>query len=322
LITFNVIEPMLFKRSMGVSEVAQLVSAAFWGFLWGPIGLILSAPLTVCFVVLGKYVPQLKFVEILLGDEPALDPAVSFYQRLLAWDQDDATQLVEAEMKSGSPESMFDRLLIPALAYAKRDRLAGEINDDDQAFILRTIGEIVDEVVEVVPVETEPGPREPGPRVHVLACPSLDEFDALALEMLKKILRDERWDFEVVSSDMLTAEVLKRVSETEPGLVCIGSLPPGSSAHARYLCKRLRSRLPEARILVGRWGPKLDAKSEAQLKDAGADAVEMDLLSTRNTMRSLWAVLAQADRRKLAASSPAASSLADDRIRNAEPAAV
>jgi hypothetical protein len=291
---------MLFKRSMGVSEVAQLVSAAFWGFLWGPIGLVLSAPLTVCFVVMGKYVPQLKFLEILLGDEPALDPAVGLYQRLLAWDQDDATQLVETEVKCSSAEAVLDRLLIPALNLAKRDRINGEINQDDEAFIIRTVREIVDDLTAVA-LEKDPIPAG-GPRVHVLACPSLDDFDRLALEMLRKVLRDERWNFEIVSSDMLTADLLDRVSETEPGLLCIGSLAPGSLAHARYLCKRLRSRFPEARFVVGRWGAKLDPAVEAQLKDAGADAVETDLLSTRNTMRSLWPVLAEAEKRKLAAS--------------------
>ncbi len=90
----NVIEPRLYGHSIGVSEVALLVAAALWAFLWGPIGLILSSPLTVCLVVLGKYVPQLKFLDVLLGDEPALDAHVTFYQRLLARDQDEATQLV------------------------------------------------------------------------------------------------------------------------------------------------------------------------------------------------------------------------------------
>jgi len=101
---------------------------------------------------------------------------------------------------------------------------------------------------------------------------------------------------------MLTAEVLEHVSESEPGLVCIGSLPPGSAAHARYLCKRLRSRLPESRILVGRWGAKVDPALETQLKEAGADMVESNLLETCRTMRALWPVLAEEERKKNAAS--------------------
>ena len=104
LLASNVAEPRLYGHSIGVSEVALLVAAAFWAFLWGPIGLILSSPLTVCLVVMGKYVPQLKFLDVLLGDEPPLDAHVTFYQRLLARDQDEATQLVMAQAKASSPD--------------------------------------------------------------------------------------------------------------------------------------------------------------------------------------------------------------------------
>ena len=118
-------EPWLYGQSIGVSEVALLVAAAFWTFLWGPIGLVLSGPLTVCLVVLGKYVPQLEFFDVLLGDEPALDPDVTYYQRLLARDQDEAAQMVLAQAQDDVPEQVYDELLVPALNYAKRDRERG-----------------------------------------------------------------------------------------------------------------------------------------------------------------------------------------------------
>ena len=102
---------------------------------------------------------------------------------------------------------------------------------------------------------------------------------------------------------MLTAEVLAHVAETRPGLVCIGSLPPGSAAHARYICKRLRAKLPNARIVIGRWGSQIEPGVMKQLKEAGADLVESSLIATRNAMRALWPVLAEAaDRKKVAAS--------------------
>ena len=110
VVTANVAEPRLFGHSMGVSEVALLVAAAFWAFLWGPIGLVLSSPLTVCLVVLGKYVPQLEFLDVLLGDEPSLDADVSYYQRLLARDQDEAAQLVLAQAKTSSARTGLRRV--------------------------------------------------------------------------------------------------------------------------------------------------------------------------------------------------------------------
>ena len=104
LIVANVVEPWLYGQSMGVSEIALLVAAAFWAVLWGPVGLVLSSPLTVCLVMLGRYVPQLEFLAVLLGDEPALDPSVSFYQRLLARDQDEAEDLVLEHLKTDPPK--------------------------------------------------------------------------------------------------------------------------------------------------------------------------------------------------------------------------
>jgi hypothetical protein len=148
LICNNVLEPRLFGRSMGVSEVALLVVAAFWAFLWGPIGLVLSNPLTVCLVVLGKYVPQLEFFDVLLGDEPALDADVSFYQRLLARDQDEATEIVLTHVQTLGPEQVYDALLVKALCHVRRDREQDQLTDFDEEFILRATGEIVEDLSE------------------------------------------------------------------------------------------------------------------------------------------------------------------------------
>ena len=149
LIISNFIEPRLYGQSMGVSEIALLVSAAFWAFLWGPIGLVLSSPLTVCLVVLGRYIPQLEFLSVLLGDEPALDAAISFYQRLLARDQDEAESLVIEQMKAAeSPEQVYDAMLLPALGAIKRSRVAGDITEDDERYALQVIREIVEDIGE------------------------------------------------------------------------------------------------------------------------------------------------------------------------------
>ena len=129
----NLLEPRLFGHSIGVSEVALLMAAAFWAFLWGPIGLVLSSPLTVCLVVLGKYVPQLEFLDVILGDEPSLDADVTYYQRLLARDQDEAAQLVLTQAKTFPPEQVYDRLLVPALNYVKQDRDAGRLDGSRRA---------------------------------------------------------------------------------------------------------------------------------------------------------------------------------------------
>jgi predicted PurR-regulated permease PerM len=280
VVTYNAIEPIFFKRSMGVSEVAQLVSAAFWGFLWGPVGLVLSAPLTVCLLVLGKYVPQLEFLVVLLGDDPPLEPDVSLYQRLLAWDEDDATQLIAEQSKLLPADSIYDDMLIPTLNFMKRDRLRGEITGEDEAFILRASRDLIDEAL---PATDLPAAKEVGPRV--LACPAVDGGDGLALDMLAQLMQGDRWQFDIIPKDMLTAEIVQLAVQNDVQVVCIGSVPPGGLAHSRYLCKRLRAQLPNAKILVGRWGRKGVSESEQQqLLEAGADAVTNTLTATRRQL--------------------------------------
>jgi hypothetical protein len=297
----NVMEPWLFSQSMGVSEVALLVAAAFWAFLWGPVGLVLSSPLTVCLVVLGKYVPQLEFLDVLLGDEPPLEADVSYYQRLLARDQDEAAQLVLTQAKTSTPEQVCDALLVPALNYVKRDRERDELTEADEQFVLRATREIVEDLGErqaAAAVAAGAGPPAeagagPPRKTLVLGCPGHDEADALALAMLKQLLDPARWEMEIMSVEVLSAELVSLAGEKEPALVCIGALPPGGLAHTRYLCKRLRARLPGARIVVGRWGLKGNVEqNEAQLREAGADQVETTLTETRDHLTAWLPVLA------------------------------
>ena len=146
LIVANAVEPWLYGQSMGVSEIALLISAAFWAFLWGPVGLVLSSPLTVCLVTLGRYIPQLEFLAVILGDEPALDPGVSFYQRLLARDQDEAEDLIRDHLKTRSEEEVYDEMLVPTMQATQVGRNRGDITEDDEKFVLRAIREIVEDL--------------------------------------------------------------------------------------------------------------------------------------------------------------------------------
>ena len=122
LVSNMVMEPWLYGQSAGVSEVALLVAVAFWTWLWGPVGLLLATPLTVCLSVLSKYIPQLDFVNTLIGMSPSLTCRAHYYQRLLARDDDEAAEIVEAYGQTHAPEDVYDDLLVPALTMAKRDR--------------------------------------------------------------------------------------------------------------------------------------------------------------------------------------------------------
>lgn len=172
---------MLYGKSVGVSEVALLIAAAFWTWLWGPIGLVLSTPLAVILVVLGKYVPYLEFLDVLIGDQPALEPHVVYYQRLLAQDEDEAMDLVEDYLKKHSAEKLFDAVLLPALMLARHHRERGELSTQDERFIVQTTREIL-ENLDLSSTDPEEGPEdqapergEQAPPKLILACPARDE---------------------------------------------------------------------------------------------------------------------------------------------------
>jgi predicted PurR-regulated permease PerM len=296
LITGNVLEPLLYGKSIGVSEVALLVAAAVWAFLWGPIGLVLSGPLTVCLVVLGRHVPQLEFLGVILGDQPVLEPEVNLYQRLLARDQDEATQFVRDRLKEPNPEKVYDDLMVPLLTQVRRDRERDSIEERDEQFVLRATQEILEDLDEdpsnAAP-ETEPAPDSGSrPPARVLGLPSRDEADVLALNMLRQLLGPTRWEMEVASAEMLSSELVELAVAREPEVICVAALPPGGLIHTRYLCKRLRARFPKARILVGRWGLAGNLEQNQQeLQEAGADLVATTLLETVRHLHSWLPVL-------------------------------
>jgi hypothetical protein len=299
LIVGNVLEPILYGRSMGVSEVALLVSAAFWAWLWGPVGLVLAVPMTVCVAVLGKYVPQLKFFEVLLRDEPVLSHPVRYYQRLLAHDDDEAADMVEEYLTDHPWESVFDEVLLPALALARRDAERGELEADERESVYQTTREVLDELVfrqqqisklASVPVGEEPPER---PEVPALAFPAHDEADELALHMLAQLLAPAGCRLEVFSSRSLAAEVLRRAGEERPAFVVIGALPPRGLAQSRHLCKRLRAACPELKLFVVCWGQadNLDRAIDS-LRQAGADGVVATLREARAQLVPLVQVAA------------------------------
>jgi predicted PurR-regulated permease PerM len=286
----NFIEPMLFGQSIGVSEVALLVSAAFWAWLWGPIGLILSAPLTVCLVVLGKYVPHLEFFDIMLGDAPVMPPRLTFFQRLLARDQDEAAAVVEKFAETASPDAAYDEFLIPALVTTRRAVDHHDLAETEQKQIETGVLEIAEQISagDFAPLsakaDSDRASSEPT-RVHILGCPARDEGDELAMSLFGRLLNADRWDLEIVPVAALAAELIDRVYQTQPAVIVIAALPPGGLAHTRYLCKRLRQRFDDVRIAIGLWGLEGDtADARKLLAEAGADHIATTMLETRSQL--------------------------------------
>jgi predicted PurR-regulated permease PerM len=272
--TNALLEPLLYGRGAGVSQVAILMSIAFWAWLWGPVGLLLATPLTVCLGVLGKYVPSLSFLEVLLSDEPVTE-LNRYYQRLVAQDQDGAIEIVEELLETQTLLEVYEDVLIPALYYTKQDQRRDNLTAEEARAIYQATHELIDDLSASQASSAEAvssGPEENTtaalpPKIHILGCPAHDEADEVALRMLQQVLDPRRFKVEVTKVALLAAEVLSLVEQNAPTLVCIGLVPTGGLAQTRYLCKRLRARFPTLSIVVGCWsGTQDEAEILARLR--------------------------------------------------------
>lgn len=252
LVVSQILEPHLFGHSLGLSEVAQIVSAACWAFLWGPIGLILSGPMTACLLVLGKNVPQLRCLDVLLGDEAALTPPMTLFQRLAARDRDEIWHIVTTYGATHTPEQVVDDLILPALALSHEAADRGELSEDEVDWLTGTLREILeDENLPAATVEAAEPALEPAP---LLLAPAGSVGDSLALEVLERRLNGGDWKIHRLSDEALASDVVAAVRQSKPVAVVVGTLAGGELTQVRYLCKRLRIADPEIRIFVGRWG--------------------------------------------------------------------
>lgn len=265
IITANAIEPWLYGAHSGISPLAILIAAVFWATLWGPVGLILSVPLTLILVLVGRYVPQMNFLEVLLGDAPALSPQEVFYQRLLAMDQDEARNIAESYLQGKSLQSLYECVLIPALRLAEEDRHTDVLGDRSSEFISQSTRELIDDLGE----RDTTGPEAAGiersssenhtsdsslTQASVVCLPARDQADELVGMMLAQLLqkagvKNARWlQIDTVEN------MLDQVEQGHFTIACVSALPPFAVGQARSLCKRLHQRFPDLSVIVGLWG--------------------------------------------------------------------
>jgi predicted PurR-regulated permease PerM len=262
LIIANFIEPWLYGAQVGISSLALLVTAVFWTVLWGPAGLILSTPLTVCLVVLGRYVPQLSFLHVLLGDEPVLGPEAQIYQRLLAMDQLEAHTVVGQFLKGRPLVELYDSVLIPALSMAEQDRHKGAIDAVREEFLFLSINEMIAEFSEYQVAESSSG-EGPAPmadatenlEARVLCLPAHDRADEITAAMLAQLLEQRglaALSFPIGGPSL--SELFALIEAKRGDIVCISALPPYALAPARAMCKQIRERFPRLTVVVCVWG--------------------------------------------------------------------
>ncbi|WP_043833757.1 AI-2E family transporter [Muricoccus aerilatus] len=298
----QVVEPLVYGHSTGLSPVSVIVAAIFWTWLWGPIGLILATPLTLCLVVLGRHVERLAFLDVMLGDRPALTPVENFYQRMLAGDTDEALSQAETLLKDRSLTAYYDEVALQGLRLAANDVERGVLPPDRLERLRNAASGLVGDLASVPDEDPSPKaaaaaaekgtiepPRETAPSVPlpplaerpgawagerpVLCLAGRGPLDEAASAMLAQLLSKHGVGARVVPHEASSREQVGHLDTTGVAMVCISYLDiSGSPAHLRYLLRRLRQRLPGVPLLVGLW-PEGEAvlTDKAQAKAVGAD---------------------------------------------------
>ena len=262
----NLVEPMLYGAHTGISSLAILMAAIFWTAIWGPIGLVVSTPLTVCLLVVGRHVPQLRFLHILLGDEPPLTPESRFYQRLLAMDYEEAREVLQKCLNEMSLEELYENVMIPALGLAEQDRHQNLLQDENEKFISQSTRELIDELwdprngegehesegdgsLEISPKAAAPHPVRP---LSILCVPARDEADEIVGTMLAQLLQGAGHRAECLEVE-IAERMIAQISREKPDIVCISALPPFAIPAVRALYGRMHAQNPTQKILVGLW---------------------------------------------------------------------
>ena len=305
-----VIEPLLYGRSAGVSAIALLAGAGFWTWLWGAVGLALAVPLTVCLVVTSRAVAGLEFIEVLLSDDPPVEPHLVFYQRLLAGDAADAEDLVAETARSTSLAAALDRIIAPALARARQDRETEQLTQEEFARILSMVRDIIEKTPMSPAGAAAPEPTPAG-AARVAGCPARDEVDALGLAMLARLLEPAGFELRIAPAGGLVGEALALMETEAPTLVVVGAVGVAGRGRMRHIVKRLRMSQPDTAILSTRWGAGTGPAVRADLIAAGADDIATSLAEAR----------AEVLRRLGAPPEPDASSLDGHAVQPLAPAA-
>ena len=291
LILVNFVEPLVYGRSAGLSPIAIILAALFWTLLWGPVGLLLATPLTVCVAVMGRYIPELGYLNVILGVEPALTPEARFYQRLVAMDGEEAEDIAEKFANEHGLLELYDKMVIPALGLAEHDRHAHTLEETRERFIFEATREMIDYLEErsEAKEETEARPKSvaqrPAPALCIVA--AHDEADHVAGLALARMLPAPEFNARVIPFPLLASEVLDEIAQNACKVVCISALPPHAAAQAGQLCKRLKKRFPDLKVMVALWMSERADKLESRLHDVGVDVVVTRLPEAIDQLREL-----------------------------------
>ncbi|CAN5753496.1 hypothetical protein BH11PSE13_BH11PSE13_06010 [soil metagenome] len=316
MLSNNVIEPWLYGASTGLSAMSLMVSATFWTALWGPVGLIMSTPLTVCLLVIGRHLPRLRFLDVLLGSQPALDTPTRIYQRLIAGDVEEASELANEQVVDGNVIGFYGEAGLPVLRMASSDH-ASVATAEHRHRVVIGMNAVIDDLL-----EQQPPPESAGATAHEAADETAGaarivciggkwEVDTLAARMLAHALSLEKYSAVHRAAGTVSADYIAGLALDGVQVVCLSYLSPEPAVQARHFCRRLRRRWPEVQIVLGLWNAPAELLGEDACKTLGADAVVTSigeaavriaaLMGAQLSEGFMEAVVPEADAQRLAA---------------------
>jgi GAF domain-containing protein len=301
-IVSNFVEPWVYGANTGVSPIALIISAVFWTWLWGPVGLVLSTPLTVCLAVMGRHVPRLEFLGILLSEDQALAPHEEFYHRLLSFSMDSAEEFATKYVETESLTALYDNVLIPAIGAVEIDAHRGSITAEQRTSALQRVHEIIDDfsgseasLNDAQEQKIDLAKAAPATGSNIVCLPANAYCDELAGEMLAQLLRNQGFQAENVPARLKHEELIDRAVEVDPECICISVVPPTSIAQARHLASAVRERLKNVTILVGVWSVRFDAeKLRERLRGAHVSDVAVSLEDAVQRVYKMTAAISDA----------------------------
>jgi predicted PurR-regulated permease PerM len=285
LVINNVIEPWLYGASTGLAAVAVLLSAAFWTVLWGPVGLILATPLTVCLVVMGRHLPQFRFLDLLLGSDPVFDQPTQLYQRLLAGNVEEATELAEQQIATEGLATFYSRTAVPALGMAAADH-ARVASAEHRHRVSSGVVALLRELREEHPVPAG-SDEAAGPSGRVLCIGLRWQADSLAADMLAHTLAIGGVAAQALPATAVSAERIGSLDLRGVQVVCLSSFHPEPEALARYACRRLLRLQPDLKIVLTLWHAPASLREPEAASLLGASAIALSLLEATHRITDL-----------------------------------
>ncbi|WP_430407673.1 AI-2E family transporter [Hydrogenophaga sp.] len=268
LISNNIIEPWLYGASTGLSAMSLIVAATFWTALWGPVGLALSTPLTVCLMVFGRHLPQLAFLDVLLGSRPALEPSARLYQRLLAGNSADAIELADDSVETSSPRQFYEDVGIPVLRMATVDHRLQEASAEHRHRVVSGMGAVIEELRTRYPTDRPDGPLEAlciGSRWTVDTLGASMAAHALALDGVAASAAP-------MAAGAVTGELIASLGSEGAKVFVLSYFSPKPQEHAQYFARRLKRRWPESKVVLALWNVEGAEIAAWPLADWGVDA--------------------------------------------------